>query len=184
MKRLWAVVFALMLLTGCGGQQDRQPIMALREQVMQAEQVTFSVDLTADYIDTVERFAMDCEVDETGTLRFTVTEPETIRGIAGGVSGSEGKLCFEEQALAFALMAADRLSPVSGPWLVMKALRSGELVAIAEEGEEIRLTLNDSFEEDPLTADIWVSEGTVTAAEVAWRGRRVLSMEIEDFEIR
>ncbi len=32
MKRLWAVVFALMLLTGCGGQQDRQPIMALREQ--------------------------------------------------------------------------------------------------------------------------------------------------------
>lgn len=184
MKRLWAVLSVLMLLTGCGAQEDGQQIAALRERVAQAEQVAFSVHLTADYIEAVEQFAMDCEVDETGTLRFSVAEPQTIRGIAGEVSGSEGKLCFEEQALAFALMADDRLSPVSGPWLMMKALRSGELVASAKEGEGMRLTLNDSFGDDPLTAEVWVSDGAVTAAEIAWRGRRVLSMEIEDFEIR
>ena len=184
MKRFIWLIAVLTLLSGCGGTPDQErQAMELRGQCLAAEQVRFCAAITADYGDTLENFTLECQADADGTIRFCVTEPEPIRGITGVVSGQEGALCFGEEMLAFPLMADERISPVSGPWLMLKALRSGVIAACAEEGDLLHITLNDSYGDDPLTVELWAEDGAVAAAEIGWRGRRMLSMQVEDFQM-
>lgn len=185
MKRFIWLLALLVLLPGCGGtpEQERQA-MELRGQCLAAQQVEFQAAVTADYGDTLESFTLECQADAGGTLRFRVREPESIRGIEGEISGQEGALRFDGELLAFPLMADDRLSPVSGPWLLLEALRSGVIAACAGEGELVHMTINDSFGDDPLTVELWAGDGVVVAGEIGWRGRRMLSMQIEDFRMK
>lgn len=143
---------------------------------------SFRCEITADYIDTVEVFTLDCTTTDNGGLSFSVVEPESISGVAGSVSGGEGALTFDDVVLAFPLMADDRISPVSAPWLLISTLRSGYITACAREGEGLRLTIDDSYADDALTLEVWTDgEGNPTAGEISWQGRRVVSMTVEDF---
>lgn len=182
MKRLVPGILALALLSGCSyGQAEEEAALALRSRVLSASEISFQAEITADYIDTVEMFTLDCAVDSEGVVAFTVAEPEEIAGITGTVSGTEGALTYEDQVLAFPLMADDRLSPVSAPWIMMKALHSGCIVSYVQEGELLHLTIDDSYADDALTVDIWADDDGVEAAQISWQGRRAVSMEIEDF---
>ncbi len=153
--------------------------MEIRSSVL-SRQCSFSVEITADYIDTQERFSVDCTWNPEGTLQFCVTQPEEISGIRGSVSGTDGTLDFDETVLALPLMADNRLSPISGPWVMMKALASGNLIAYDSE-EDLHLSLHDSYADDALEAEIWLKDLKPYAAEISWKGRRNLTMEIEDF---
>ena len=74
-----------------------------------------------------------------------------------------------------------RLSPLSGPWVVLKAIRSGCIIAAGQEGELTRITIDDSYADNALTVDLWLADGAVTQAEVAWEGLRCLVMTFDDF---
>lgn len=181
MKRLIPLVLAVMLC-GCSGEDAAMnEALELRSRILGAQEVRFQAELTARYIDTVEEFTLECVTDPEGKVSFTVTQPEEIAGITGSVNETEGALTFDGTVLAFPLLADDRLSPVSGPWVVMKALRSGSIIAVAQEGELLHLTIDDSYADDALTVDVWARDGAVTAAEISWQGKRVIAMEIEDF---
>ena len=53
-----------------------------------------------------------------------------------------------------------------------------------QEGELLRLTIDDSYEEDALTLDIWLGENQMPVrAEILYDSRRILSMEVRDFAI-
>ncbi len=180
MKKLVAAALAL-LLTGCAGaDRGMEQAVDIRSQVLSTA-CSFSVEITADYIDAREQFSMDCTWDPEGTLRFQVTEPEEIAGICGSVSGTEGTLDFDDTVLALPLMAQERLSPVSGPWVMMKALASGNLIACDSQEETLHLTLRDSYADDALDAEVWLDGKAPQAAEISWKGRRNLTMEIENF---
>lgn len=183
MRRLLTAGLALLFLYGCSAaDQSMSKAMALREQLLQS-QCSFTAKITADYGDTVCQFTAMCVADREGTVTFTVKEPESICGITGKISGSGGLLTFEETVLGFPLLADGEVSPVSAPWLLIKALRSGYLTACGEESEGLRLTINDSYEEDALQLDIWTEALIPAYAEITWQGRRVLSLEVEAFEI-
>lgn len=183
MKRLIPMVLVF-ALCGCAG-EDAQMAQALelRSRILGAQQVRFEAEITARYIDTAEEFTLDCTANPDGTVSFAVAEPEELRGITGAVSNAEGTLTFDETVLAYPLMAGERLSPVAGPWVLMKALGSGCITACAREGELLHITVDDSYAEDALTVDVWVEDGTVEQAEISHQGRRILTMEIEDFTI-
>ena len=101
MKRIAILVLVAMLLCSCSGNAgDLDRPMALRGKIQQKE-VTFDVDITADYGDKTHTFAMQCHGDTRGNLTFTVTQPDSIAGISGTVSKGSGKLTFDNQALAF-----------------------------------------------------------------------------------
>ena len=93
-----------------------------------------------------------------------------------------GKLTFDGQALSFALLADEQVTPVSAPWLLIRTLRSGYLTSCGEEGGTVRVAIDDSYEEDALHLDIWLDENdSPQRGEILWQGRRILSVSVTNF---
>ena len=180
MKRLLPLL--LIFLVGCGAQDPAmEAALELRSRCLAAQQVRFRAGIRADYIDRTESFTLDCTCNADGTVTFQVLEPADIAGIGGTVSGTEGTVGFDGTVLAFPLMAEGRLSPVSGPWVLMQAICSGNILAAGQAGELVHLTVDDSYGYNALTVDVWLEDGAVREAEIAWEGRRCLTMTVEDF---
>ena len=155
--------------------------LELRTSCLSAEKVAFTADIRADYITEYEEFSLACQADREGNVAFRVLAPEEIADIAGTVRGTEGTVEFDDTVLAFPLLAEGRLSPVSGPWVLMQAIRSGCIVAAGQEGERFHVTIDDSYADNALTVDIWLEDGQVEEAEIAWEGRRCMMMTFDDF---
>lgn len=179
-----AAVCILLLLTGCGKHDEElDRAMALRAKLLTAS-VTFDAEITADYGDEIHTFSVYCEGDNQGNLGFRVTAPETIADISGRCDAGEGKLTFRDTVLAFPLLAEDQLSPVSAPWIFYMTLRGGYLTAAGMEEDLLRVTIDDSYDDDALTVDIWLDEtDTPIRAEILYDGRRILTLTIENFQI-
>lgn len=184
MKRAVGILLLLLTFTGCGADDaalDRA--MALRAKLLGSE-CSFDAEITADYGDEIRTFSVYCEGNGEGNLGFQVTAPEAIEGITGVIDQGGGKLTFQDTALAFPLLADDQLSPVSAPWVFFTTLRGGYLTAAGMEDELLRLTIDDSYEEDALTVDIWLDAlDTPVRAEILYDGRRILTLTISNFQI-
>lgn len=185
MKRTGVIFLLVLFLSGCAdASSELNRGMALRSKLLKAGSVSFSADITADYGDKVHTFSMDCAGDAQGNVTFTVTAPETIAGITGKIADGDGSLTFDDTALHFDLMTDDLLSPVSAPWILLKTLRSGYLTAAGMEEDQLRLTIDDSYEDDALQLDIWLDGGDLPArAEILHDGRNILSLTVAKFEI-
>jgi len=166
-----------------GNHKALDSMMELRVDLLSGP-CDFHTEVTADYGDKVYTFGMYCQGDTKGNLGFEVTAPDTIAGIAGSISGKTGKLTFEDTALTFPLLADGQVAPVSAPYLLLKTLQGGYVRSAGEDGDLIRVTVDDSYEEDSLQLDIWLDgENLPVRAEVLYGGRRILSMEIKEFHI-
>lgn len=178
-------MLVLCFLTGCSGAaKEIERGMALRSKLLKATSCTFDAEITADYGDKLYQFSMACQGDAQGNITFTVTAPETIAGITGKIAQSEGRLTFDDAALQFDLMADGQVTPVSAPWILLKTLRSGCLTAAGVEGDLLRLTIDDSYEDDALRLDIWLdAENVPVRGEILYDGRRILSLSVTNFVI-
>lgn len=158
--------------------------MSFRASLLSGMGCSFQTVITADYQGELYQFTLDCRCDEQGTLRFTVMEPETISGISGVISGDGGKLTFDnEHALAFGNLVDDQLPPVTAPWLLVKTLRGGYVTSCGTEDGMMRASIDDSYEDDALRLDVWFLEDIPKRAEILWDNRRILSLEVTNFEI-
>lgn len=183
LKRVVSILLLLvLLLSGCTGKNEElERAMALRADML-GKSVCFDAKVTADYGDQSYTFVMNCQADTQGNLTFAVTEPETIAGITGNISATGGALTFDGTALAFELMADGLLTPVSGPWVLIKTLRGGYLTSCNLEDGLLRVAIDDSYEEDPLHLDIWLDENDLPKlAEIYWQGRRLLTIHVSNF---
>ena len=182
MKRIAGILALLLIFAGCSskpGQLDNA--MALRAK-LHAQSVRFEAQITADYGDKTYAFTMECTADPKGNLEFTVLAPESIAGITGQISGSGGKLTFDGAALAFELMTDQQITPVSGPWVLMRSLQSGYLTSCSETESGYLLSVDDSYEEDALHLDVWLDhEDVPTGCDIFWKGRRLLSITVSGF---
>lgn len=185
MKKTVGLLLLVFLLSGCSGaSREIERGMALRAKLLKATCCSFDTQITADYGDKTYQFSMACQGDAQGNLTFTVTAPETIAGITGQVTSQGGKLTFDDVALQFDLMADDQVTPVSAPWILLKTLRSGYLTAAGMEGDQLRLTVDDSYEDDALTLDIWLDgDDLPVRAEILYDGRRILSLSVANFQV-
>lgn len=185
MKKLWFVVIILFLF-GCSGEPTQMGRgLAFREELLNGNGCTFTSRITADFGDKTYTFDLACQGNQDGSLSFTVLSPDTISGISGTLSAGGGKVTFEEdRAVAFPMLAEGELTPVSGPWILYNTLRSGFIATCGVEGELLRLTMQDSYEEGALQVDVWLSdENRPVTAEILWQGHRVLSIYVTDFQI-
>ena len=187
MKKWWVgLLLAVTMLTGCGlmgGGEALDTADRFRKQTAE-HSGSFRAGIVADVGDLQFSFSMDCSFDSKGTITFEITAPETIAGITGSITGAGGQLTFDDVALDFELLADGQVTPVSGPWILMKTLLSGYLTACAEEEELLHLNIDDSYEDDALHLDIWLNaENRPTQAEITYDGRRIVAMEITNFVI-
>lgn len=185
MKKVGILLILLFFLTGCtDASEEIERGMVLRDKLL-SSQCSFDADITTDYGDTIHQFSMSCQGDIQGNLTFSVTQPETISGITGTVSDTGGKLTFDDAALQFALMADDQITPVTAPWIFLKTLRSGYLTSAGMEGALLRLSIDDSYEDDALHLDIWLDESnTPVRTEILYDNRRILSIDVKNFSIQ
>ncbi len=182
MKKFAAVFVCLLLLSGCNGNESIDPAITLRNQIVSMKSCTFNCSITADYSDRIYTFQMTCSSDQSGNVTFTVLEPESISGISGRIDSHGGELIFDDQALFFPVLADGYLSPVSAPWILMKVLRSGYINGCSRTDDGYCITVDDSYEQKPMTVNIWTDNNIVpVSAEMIWEGRRVLSLNVTDF---
>jgi hypothetical protein len=154
-------------------------------QRLQGAACTFDCTVTADYGEKIHVFSMRCAADLSGDMTFEVVSPESISGITGVVSNDKGKLTFDDKALAFELLADGQFSPVSAPWILIRTLRGGYLTSCTETDYGMLLCIDDSYDSDPLRLDVRMDkDGNPISAEILWQGRRILSMEIENFQLQ
>ncbi len=185
MKKVGALFLVLFFLAGCSGKSEEiDRGMDLRAKLLRAKFCSFDAAITADYGDKLYEFSLNCQADDLGDVYFTVTAPETISGITGVVADDGGKLTFDDVALQFDTMTDDQITPVTSPWIFLKTLRSGYLTAAGMEGDQLRLTIDDSYEEDALKLDIWLNEENIPQrAEILYDGRRILTLSVTNFQI-
>ena len=185
MKKLAALMITLVILTGCTGKRaEMDRIMTLRAKLLGSEGCTFTAQITADYGDTLHEFTLFCEGNNDGDLGFRVESPDTISGITGRFLGDEGFLTFDDVALSFPLLADEQITPVSGPWILLKTMLGGYLTACTMEEDLLHLTIHDSYEEDALQMEIWLNpDDQPIQAEIIYEGRRIVTMKIENFQI-
>lgn len=180
--RLAAIICVAFLLSGCKGSGDSlDRAVALRNRILQEDGCCFSATVTADYGEQIYVFKMDCQADREGDLTFTVTEPATIAGITGKVTGSGGAITFDDKVLAFQTIADGLVTPVSAPWLFVKTLRSGYLKDAAETEQGFEISIDDSYAEESLQLRIRTVGNSPASAEIFWQSRRILTLHVENF---
>lgn len=182
MRRVLFLLAFISVLSGCNTvSNDMDQAMEFRAALTAAE-VHFDANITADYGSVTYIFAMNCQCDAQGNLNFTVLSPDSIAGISGTIGATGGKLTFDDRVLAFGLLADGQLSPVSAPWILIKALRGGYLTSCTKEGEVYRIAIDDSYEADALHVDVWLgAENVPEKAEIYWQCRRLLTITVENF---
>lgn len=186
MKKIACVILLVLLLCGCSMKnREMERGLTLRTALLGSSLCSFDVDIIADYGDKLHVFSMNCQADSTGTVRFTVTAPESISGITGTVDGEKGALTFGDTALYIPLLADNQVTPVCAPWLLLKTLRAGFITSAGSEEKMTRLSIDDRYEDDALHLDVWLEEsGTPVKAEVLYRERRILSMDVKNFTLQ
>ena len=181
MKKLVAAFMVLFLLCGCSNSGINSAI-DLRGKLLSGNGCEFQARITADYGDKLYSFTMNCKADATGRVDFTVVEPESIAGISGNLSSDGGNLTFDDQILSFAMIADGQITPVTAPWLFIRALQSGYIKGCGTTENGMHIQIDDSYLEDAMHVDIYTDQNEIPIrTEFLWRGRRILSMEMETF---
>ena len=182
MKRFVPLLMVLLLLNGCSGTQ--KPIdkaMSFRSRLLQSNGCSFVAVVTADYFEKKQVFKLQCSCDAGGNVRFEVLEPTSIAGITGTIDGQGGKLTFDEHALLFSLMAESRISPVSGPWIMLQAMRSGYIRGCADTNDALTIHIDDTLGQDTLQLVLGINTEKLVSADIFYHQRRILAIQIEDF---
>ena len=187
MKKVLIILLAVsLLLSGCGLEnRELDRMMAFRASLLSGMGCSFKAHITADYQTELYQFTMECRSDEQGNLHFTVQDPESISGISGEIADDKGKLTFHnDTVLAFETLTDEHITPVAAPWIFVKTLRRGYVTSCCVEDDLMRVSVDDSYREDALHLDVWFdNENRPLRAEILWKERRILSLDVSNFEI-
>lgn len=186
LRKVFGFLLVTILLSGCTIEnRELDRMMSFRASLLSAMGCKFTVDITADYQNELYSFSMECFADEEGNLHFTVLKPESISGISGEITGYGGRLTFDnDTGLTFETLADGQVTPVTAPWLLIKTLRGGYVTSCAMAEDLMHVSVDDTYRDHALHMDIWFDAAdTPKRAEILWKDRRVLSLDVTKFEI-
>lgn len=187
-KRLLFLPMMLLLLAGCGGQENENgaeaQAVAIRGEYMAMTSYSLQAQVNADYGQRVYDFTLSVTWDGEETT-VAIREPEMLAGVTARITGDEGTLEYEDLSLETGFLDDDGLSPVSALPALMEAACSQYID---------RCTLTDGIleihcanpEEKPGTGQeitLWFNAQThaLTGGEISQDGRRVIACEITEF---
>ena len=158
--------------------------LELRQKLINAQGCTFDVSITADYVESIYTFEMQCSVDQSNNLNFTVTQPDTISGISGLINLDQSHFTFDDKMLIFSTISDGQISPVSAPWVFINALKNGYIRASSQTSGGYTVYVDDSYKENALELEILIDvNDSPVSADIHWQGRRILALRISNFVI-
>lgn len=182
MKRILALCCILLFMSGCQKHNGISKPMELREKLLSGSGCSFNAEISADYGDEVYVFSMACSQTENGDFQFRVISPDLISGITGTIKNQDGFLTFDDKMLAFPLLSEGQLTPVSGPWHILKMLRSGYISSGGKDGNFTKVSIDDSYQESRIHGNIWLqTDGKPAHGEIFWKDRRIMTVSIKEF---
>ena len=176
------VLCVSLFLTGCKGANDcLDKAVSFRNKLLESNGCSFRSEITADYGEKIYTFTMMCNADKAGNMTFEVEKPESISGICGKITTQGGAITFDDQILAFQSLADGQITPVNAPWILIKTLRSGYIRSCTEDEDGFEIAIDDSYEENALRLIIELENNIPDECEIFWKGRRILTVDIEAF---
>ena len=160
-----ALLFApmlMLLLTACGGGEEKDPAVALQEQYAAVASATMEADVTCHYTDEVRTYTLLCAYTPDEST-VTVLAPSSLSGISATVAEGALQLSYEDISLDAGGYSAAAISPVAALPRLMEAAASGDLPG--EEGT-VYTTWFDRQTMLPLRSEI--TSDSVLVFEVAW----------------
>ena len=185
MRRIIPILLSCFLLFGCRNTEDLMDrVLAFRSSLVNGTGCEFEAEITADYQAEQCTFKMNCKTDLDGNITFCVISPDSISGITGILSADSGRLTFDEHALLFSMLADGRISPVSGPWILMSALKSGYINSCGQAEGGYVLHIDDTFMKEAIEVQIHTNgEFIPKSADVCYKGNRILLINVKNFVI-
>ncbi len=185
MKRFVALLVVILILPGCSRNNSGiENAISLRQRLLQSNGCSFQAAIVADYGNEIYEFQLDCGENEKGEFHFRVIAPDTISGISGSINGEGGNLKFDDKALFFEVLADGQITPVSGPWILLRTLKSGYINGAGKLDNGWQIQIDDSYEEDALQINVVLNSDCLPVfGEILWKGRRVLSITVDNFTI-
>lgn len=122
-----ALLFApmlMLLLTACGGGEEKDLAAELQQQYAQLSAATMEADVTCHYGDEVREYTLLCAYTPDSST-VTVLAPEDLAGISATVSGGELTLSYDDISLDAGTYSAAAVSPVAALPRLMEAAGRG-----------------------------------------------------------
>ena len=186
-----ATLFALMLtllLTACGGEEERDPASELQAAYAGLAAATLEADITCHYDDETRTYAMLCDYTP-GSSTVTVLAPEDLAGISATVAEGELTLSYEDVSLDAGSYSAAAISPVAALPKLMEAAAAGYVSQQSVEELEERSCLRLSCDLDGEEGDLyttWFDQETLLPlySEISVDGVVVYQVAWSRFEVR
>ena len=186
-----AMLFALMLtllLTACGGEEERDPASELQAAYAGLAAATLEADITCHYDDETRTYTMLCDYTP-GSSTVNVLAPEELAGISATVAKGELTLSCEDVSMDAGSYSAAAISPVAALPKLMEAAAAGYVSQQSVEELEERSCLRLSCDLDGEEGDLyttWFDQETLLPlySEISVDGVVVYQVAWSRFEVR
>lgn len=182
MGRILSLILLLSLLTGCKGEESLlAQAVTFRGELISRGGCSFLAKITADYGAEVQHFALQCKTDGDGRVSFVVTEPDTIEGISGSMTGEDGLVTYDGLQLAFPLLVHEQISPVSAPALTVSCWLREYILSAGMSDGIYRVSYEKKIQGKDLLIDTYFEKDIPISAELCYNGNRIIKIEITSF---
>ena len=169
-----------LLMSGCGGQEFAKARDSLARRLDEAECLSFTANIRAEYEHKTARFTLSYYEDAQGG-RVTVLAPQLIAGVTARIEPGSTSLEYDGVCLGTGELDDFGLSPMSALPMLVQALREGGMNTGWSESGFTVLELQSC---DELVCTVWFDGETMTPrqAELASDGRVKVFVEISDWQ--
>ena len=185
-----ALLFApmlMLLLTACGGGEEKDPAAELQAQYAAVESAVMEADITCHYEDEVRTYTLLCDYTPAKST-VIVLSPTNLAGISATVADGTLSLSYEDISLDAGGYSAAAISPVAALPKLMTAAASGYVTERSEEtlGERPCLRLACDLPDDEGTLyTTWYDQQTLLPlrSEISSDGTMVFEIAWTRFEL-
>lgn len=169
-----------LLMSGCGGREFAKARDNMAQRLAEAECLSFTANLRAEYEQKTARFTLSYYEDADGG-KVMVLAPQLIAGVTARIQPGSTSLEYDGVCLGTGELDDFGLSPMSALPMLVQALRDGGMNSGWTESGSTVLELQST---DELRCTVWFDAATMVPrqAELSSDGRVKVFAEISDWQ--
>lgn len=176
---LLLVISLVLLLCACGDNGE-EGFKNFGEFINEAESISFTATLRAEYSDKTANFKLSYLQNDEG-IRVTVMEPELISGISAHMTDDSARLEYDGAILDIGTLSDTGLCPMSALPITVMAMKNAYLDKVwTEDG----MTVARLIPSDDTEITLWLNDELIPCnAEISCNGKTVVFITFSDWEM-